>query len=65
MSAAGSVEVDDMQPPGAGVSPPPGQGDRIVAEAGDPVEVPLPEPHRPAVKQVEGGEDQHRIVLAC
>jgi hypothetical protein len=58
-SAAGAIEVHQVEPLSALLLPGQGLGHRIVAETGHLVVIPLMQPHALAVEQVDGGNDLH------
>ena len=60
---AGAVEVDHVQPPRAGLHPPPGDLHRVVAEHRHVVHAPLAQAHALAVLDVDGGDQLHGLGL--
>ncbi len=60
LAGKGAVEVDQMQPLGAGRDPTSGHLDRVIGEHGLVLHPPLAQAHAAAVLEVDCGNQQHR-----
>ena len=58
-SPLGTIEVHQVQSAGPLLLPAAGLGDRVLAEAGHLVVIPLMQAHTGAVQQIDGGDDLH------